>query len=133
MEITLINYNNCSIKIKAYYFSNTVENVKQNEIFNNIEILKNFTNKLSFEQIEQEHRFNVKNIKVLNYHKKITYSCNIFIIIVIIIIIHIIFIKHKYITVKLNTRIQEYSNLKGGVVTYTNPDKIDQFIETISK
>ena len=28
----LINYNNCSIKIKDYYFSNTLENVKQRNI-----------------------------------------------------------------------------------------------------
>lgn len=126
----LINFNNCSIKIKDYLFSNIVETVEQKQIFNNIDILRNFTNKITFEQIKEEHKVNVRNIKELNFHKRITYSCNILIIIVILTILIIIITKHKHIKIKLNNRIQENSNLKGGEVTYKNAD-IDKFISSI--
>lgn len=131
----LINFNNCSVRIKDYYFSNIAEITKERQIIENTNKTQNFKHKISFEQIEKEHQYNVRNIGKLKYHTKITYVCNISIVIVIIILIFIIITKHKYITVKLNKRIQENSSLKGGVVTYnhTTPDKIDKFLETISQ
>ena len=102
--------------------------MEQKQIINNIDILRNFTNKITFEQIKEEHKINVRNIKELNFHKRITYSCNILIIIVILIIFIIIITKHKNIKISLNNRIQENSNLKGGEVTYKN---IDHFINSI--
>lgn len=127
----LINYNNCSVKIKDYLLSNVVETIEQKQIFNNIDSIRNFTNKITFEQIKEEHKVNVRNIKELNFHKRITYSCNILIIIVILTLLIIIITKHKHIKIKLNNRIQENSNLKRGEVTYKNTDPIDEFISSI--
>lgn len=127
----LINFSNCSIRIKDYYFSNTIENIKEKQIIENPNTTQNFTHKLSFQEIELQQKNNVKNIKTLNYHTKLTYGCNFFIIIVVLILIVLILTKHKQIKIKLNRRIQENSNLKGGEVTYIKNDPIDDFLANI--
>lgn len=128
----LINYNNCSIRIKDYYFSNIAEKIEERQVIDNTNIIKNFTYKLSFEEIEKEHQTNVRNIKKLKTHSNITHGCNILIIIIILIILLIVLTKHKNITIEMNKRIQENSNLKEGAVTYINADKtLDKFDEFI--
>ncbi len=130
----LLNFNNCSIRIKDYYFSNILEHTKEIQLIESDKLLKNFTYKITLDEINMENQKNVKNIKELKMHTKLTYGYNILIVITIIIIITLICVKHKKIIIKLNNRIQENSNLKGGVVTYkNNTDKIDDFLNKISK
>lgn len=63
--------------------------------------------------MEKEHQTNVRNIKELKTYSNITNGCNILIIFIILIILLIVFTKHKNITIEMNKRIQENSNLKG--------------------
>ena len=70
----LINFNNCSVRIKDYYFFFFLEITKERQIIENTNKTQNFKHKISFEQIEKEHQYNVRNIGKLKYHTKITYG-----------------------------------------------------------
>lgn len=130
----LINFNNCSVKIKDYYFSNIIEMEKEIQINQYTKLIQNFTHKFSFTQMEKEHKNNIKNIMELKYHNKLTYGCNTAIMIIIIIVIIFVVTKHQHIKIKLNNRIQENSKQKGGVVTYkSSNDDIDKFLAGIGK
>lgn len=104
--------------------------------------IKNFTEKLTFEQIDEENKINFKNISNLKTHNKVIYGCNIFLILTMILIIIIWKTKLRYIKINLNERIQENSDQKGGEVTYTTnyidiksnePDKFEEFLNQINK
>lgn len=138
----ILQFNNCSIKINDYYFSNLVEKVEGNIMSFRYDDIKSFTEKLTFEQINEENKINFQNISNLKIHNKIIYGCNIFLILIIILVIAIWKTKFSHIKINLNNQIQENSDLKGRVVTYANtyvdmktnePDKFEEFLNEINK
>lgn len=135
----IVKFNNCSIEIKDYYFSNRIENDDTKIVTVKYENIKNFTRKLTFSDIIEENENNILNIKKLKYHSSISYGCNFLLAIIVIITLIIVITKHKHIKIKMNNRIQENSILKGGEVTYSIPkvntyigtDEIDEFVKNI--
>lgn len=129
----LIQFNNCSIKINDYYFSNLFETIEGNIMNMKYANFKSFKEKLTLDQIDVENKENFKHISHLKFHNKVIYGCNILITTFVVIAIVTLITKHRYIKIKLNKRIQENSNLKGGVVTYMNNtvtgSKTDKFAE----
>lgn len=70
----LLQFNNCSIEINDYYFSNLIEKVKGNIMSLKYDDFKNFTEKITFEQIHEENKINIESISNLKVHNKVIYG-----------------------------------------------------------
>ena len=70
----IVNFNNCSVRLKGYYFSNIIENIEEKHIINNAHITRNFSHKITFQEIKTLNSKNLKNIKALQYHSNISYG-----------------------------------------------------------
>lgn len=119
----LIVLNNCSIQILNQTFSN--KNVKfVDRYFYEENIKYNFTKTLNFEEIILKNFVNLENIKILKFHKNVSYSAIIVFVLIFAIFIFILLRKNKSLKVSINNiskdtpKIQENFNLKGGEVTY---------------
>lgn len=113
----LLNFHNCSIKIDQFTIHNNEKNFKQTFIIpNNNENIENIDSKLSFENIALNQIENIKEIKELKFHKKLsTYtgiSITIVITITIIIITILLYYKSKKIKVNINNITKENPTFK---------------------
>lgn len=113
----LIHYNNCTIKILNQKFSNVKAEYHERFHYPKGQNYSNFVDKLTFEDIIFENEQNSDKIENLDHHKNISYMMD-FLIICGLIVLLIILMRNK---IRTLYRIQENSNLKGGVVTYAAP------------
>lgn len=123
----LINFSNCTIKIKNRIFENAKFTILDKYFYPAEKINSTIIKPINFEEITINNTANIQEIKELQYHKKITQGTNIGIIVVLIAIIGIIIFKNfkeKKQTIKIvNNSKPESFDLKGGGVTYLEPDK----------
>lgn len=115
----LINFNNCTIRIKNKEFSNKLRiftekfiiPITQNVTFNN-------TDEITFDDIVLNKINNIKEIREIKYYRIVNYSLSSLSITVIIILAIYIYCKSKQKKINIESRIQENPKTKEGGVTY---------------
>lgn len=121
----LINYNNCTIKIKQNKFTNREILIPDKYFYPSYKHNEMFVKPLDFNKIIMENEKNLDEIKELKYHKKIIYGSNISLALILILsiigVIIFILLKTKEQTIKIVNNLKpETSDLKGGGVTANN-------------
>lgn len=119
-----ITFHNCNIVINNQLFSNKQEEFIEKFVLPDSKNIL-FQNSLTFEETILETENNIKEIKELKYHNKITYSTIIVIIIIILIISIIFYCKQKKVNFKIFKRIQENPQSKRGGVTSSSMSNIN--------
>lgn len=123
-----IKFFNCSISINNKTFQNKIKEVNNDFIIQNLDY-KSINNTFTFKEIILETSKNMNEIKLLKFHKILTYSgvsiiSIIFITLIIILILYIKFKQNK-INIKFANRVQENSTLNEGRVTFHETNKVE--------
>lgn len=110
------------MKILDNQFSNVIKIFEERLYYSkNLNMSKNFTDKITFEDIVIENENNISKLEELRFYKNISYginTCTIIIILVLALAFRIIYKSRNY-KLKVCNGNQENSNLKGGKVMYS--------------
>ena len=130
----LISFNNCEIKIKQKIFKNSKEKIEETYFYQN-DIKLNFSEikPIEFENLTLLYANNIKEIKLLKFHNKVSYGISttllISIIIIVIVIIYLVY-KAKSNKIKITNKIvqkeiqEDFETRGGGVMSTSKPIEV---------